>query len=91
MFRSFVDLGRVHFVGIGGTGMSGIAEVLLDYELEVSGSDVARSEATARLEDLGATIAFGHQAANVHGADLVEPSGRVVVGHQGSLLRVSRS
>ncbi len=77
MFRSFVDLGRVHFVGIGGTGMSGIAEVLLDYELEVSGSDVARSEATARLEALGAKIAFGHQAGNVHGADLVVKSSAV--------------
>ena len=46
MFRNFANLTHVHFVGVGGAGMSGIAEVLLDYELEVSGSDLAPSETT---------------------------------------------
>ena len=50
MFRNFADLERVHFVGVGGAGMSGIAEVLLDYDLKVSGSDQAPSETTMRLE-----------------------------------------
>lgn len=77
MFRQFVDLGRVHFVGIGGTGMSGIAEVLLDYDVVVSGSDLAGSESTARLVAAGAEIALGHRAENVVGADLVVKSSAV--------------
>ena len=56
---------RIHFVGIGGIGMSGIAEVLLDLGFEVSGSDLARSELTARLETLGARISYGHDGANL--------------------------
>ncbi len=49
MFRQFAGLSRVHFVGVGGAGMSGLAEVLLDYDVAVSGSDLAASEATERL------------------------------------------
>ena len=62
---------RVHFVGIGGAGMSGIAEVLLTQGYEVSGSDVSLSAATRRLSELGAKIAAGHDAQNVAGANVV--------------------
>lgn len=62
---------RVHFVGIGGYGMSAIARVMLDLGYEVSGSDLSRQEATDRLEAMGAKVFFGHQASNVKGADCV--------------------
>jgi len=62
---------RVHFVGIGGSGMSGIAEVLLTQGYQVSGSDIAANATTRRLSGLGARIAPGHAAANVAGADVV--------------------
>jgi UDP-N-acetylmuramate--alanine ligase len=59
---------HVHFVGIGGIGMSGIAEVLLSLGYQVSGSDVKLSPITERLAGLGATVLLGHQATNVEGA-----------------------
>ena len=62
---------RVHFVGIGGAGMSGIAEVLLTQGYQVSGSDVAATTVTRRLTALGARIAMGHAADNIAGADVV--------------------
>jgi UDP-N-acetylmuramate--alanine ligase len=62
---------RVHFVGIGGAGMSGIAEVLLTQGYQVSGSDLAASAVTRRLTALGARIAAGHAAVNMAGADVV--------------------
>ncbi|MCC7325902.1 MAG: UDP-N-acetylmuramate--L-alanine ligase [Burkholderiales bacterium] len=62
---------RVHFVGIGGAGMSGIAEVLVTQGYGVSGSDLAPSAVTQRLAALGATITIGHSAGNVAGADAV--------------------
>jgi UDP-N-acetylmuramate--alanine ligase len=62
---------RVHFVGIGGAGMSGIAEVLATQGYRVTGSDVAQSAATRRLEGLGVRIAIGHAADNVADADAV--------------------
>jgi len=62
---------HVHFVGIGGAGMSGIAEVLVTLGYRVSGSDLARSASTDRLASLGAQIAIGHDAANIEGADAV--------------------
>ena len=62
---------RVHFVGIGGAGMSGIAEVLVTQGYAVSGSDLADSAVTRRLARLGATIALGHAAINITGADAV--------------------
>ncbi|MEM9290868.1 MAG: UDP-N-acetylmuramate--L-alanine ligase [Acidobacteriota bacterium] len=77
MFRNFTGLSRVHFVGIGGAGMSGIAEVLLDYDLEVSGSDLHLSETTDRLTRLGAQIREGHAAENVDDAELVVISSAV--------------
>ena len=62
---------RIHFVGIGGSGMSGIAEVLLNLGYEVSGSDLGSNAATERLAVLGARVAMGHDAANVATADAV--------------------
>ena len=62
---------RVHFVGIGGVGMSGIAKVLLNLDYMVSGSDLRESDAVRRLRELGAEIWIGHQAEWVHGADVV--------------------
>jgi UDP-N-acetylmuramate--alanine ligase len=62
---------RVHFVGIGGAGMSGIAEVLLKLGYQVSGSDLAESATTQRLEERGAKVHIGHDPRHVHGADVV--------------------
>jgi len=71
MFRQFANLSKVHFVGIGGAGMSGIAEVLLDYDLEVSGCDQTMSETTERLVQLGVRIYEGHSAEHIEDVDLV--------------------
>ncbi|HEX8826339.1 MAG TPA: UDP-N-acetylmuramate--L-alanine ligase [Archangium sp.] len=68
---------HVHFVGIGGIGMSGIAEVLLNQGYKVSGSDLKASEITRRLERLGATIFEGHRADNLVQADVVVISSAV--------------
>ncbi|AKK68865.1 UDP-N-acetylmuramate--L-alanine ligase [Xanthomonas translucens] len=68
---------RVHFVGIGGTGMSGIAEVMLTLGYEVSGSDNADNTATRRLVTLGARVMRGHSAANVLGTDCVVVSSAI--------------
>jgi UDP-N-acetylmuramate--alanine ligase len=68
---------RVHFVGIGGAGMSGIAEVLATQGYRVSGSDLAASAATRRLEGLGVNVAIGHAARNVADADAVVVSAAV--------------
>jgi UDP-N-acetylmuramate--alanine ligase len=69
MFRGRVR--SIHFVGIGGIGMSGIAEVLLDAGFAVSGSDARASDVTRRLEGLGAVCRVGHAAEHVSGADVV--------------------
>lgn len=68
---------RIHFIGIGGSGMCGIAEVLRNQGYEVTGSDLQRSEATERLERLGAGVVIGQQAANVRGADVVVVSSAI--------------
>ena len=68
---------RVHFVGIGGTGMSGIAEVMLTLGYEVSGSDNADNAATRRLASLGARVMRGHNASNVLGTDCVVVSSAI--------------
>ena len=73
----FKKIQRLHFVGIGGSGMSGIAEVLLTLGYRVSGSDLAASDATCRLESLGGTIFIGHRAAHVEGAQVVVISSAV--------------
>ncbi|GAB4473260.1 MAG: UDP-N-acetylmuramate--L-alanine ligase [Burkholderiaceae bacterium] len=62
---------HIHFVGIGGSGMSGIAEVLLNLGYAVSGSDAAESAATRRLAQLGAKVALGHAAEHIAGADAI--------------------
>ncbi|GIK24945.1 MAG: UDP-N-acetylmuramate--L-alanine ligase [Betaproteobacteria bacterium] len=62
---------RIHFVGIGGSGMSGIAEVMLNLGYEVSGSDLAENAATRRLAGLGARVGIGHRAGNIDEADAV--------------------
>ncbi len=67
----FIRTQHVHFIGIGGIGMSGIAEILLNLGHRVSGSDLKRSPITDRLLSLGATIFEGHAASNIAGADVV--------------------
>jgi UDP-N-acetylmuramate--alanine ligase len=68
---------RIHFVGIGGVGMSGIAEVLVNLGYQVSGSDLASNATTDRLANLGATVLAGHDAAHVAGVDVVVISSAV--------------
>jgi UDP-N-acetylmuramate--alanine ligase len=68
---------RIHFVGVGGAGMSGIAEVLANLGYEVSGSDLAGSGTTRRLAALGVKVSLAHDAANVAGADVVVVSSAV--------------
>ncbi|HUQ49438.1 MAG TPA: UDP-N-acetylmuramate--L-alanine ligase [Terriglobales bacterium] len=70
----FAKIQKIHFVGIGGIGMSGIAEVLLNLGYKVSGSDLKDSTVTERLKRLGATIYIGHKAENVAGAEVVVTS-----------------
>ncbi|MBQ4178369.1 MAG: UDP-N-acetylmuramate--L-alanine ligase, partial [Elusimicrobia bacterium] len=65
---------RIHFVGIGGSGMSGIAEVALNLGHQVSGSDIKKTEVTQRLKELGAKIYIGHKAENVKNVDVVVTS-----------------
>jgi UDP-N-acetylmuramate--alanine ligase len=65
---------RIHFVGIGGIGMSGIAEVLLNLGYEISGSDIGTSDITQRLDELGAAIHRGHDASHIGNADVVVTS-----------------
>lgn len=65
---------HIHFVGIGGSGMSGIAEVLLNQGYVISGSDLGESAATRRLAALGARISLGHDAAHIDGADAIVTS-----------------
>ncbi|ADU65399.1 UDP-N-acetylmuramate--L-alanine ligase [Desulfurispirillum indicum] len=68
---------KIHFVGIGGIGMSGIAEVLLNLDYHVSGSDIRQSATTARLESLGARIYYGHAHSNITDAHVVVTSSAV--------------
>src|SRR5215471_859624 len=68
---------QIHFVGIGGIGMSGIAEILLNLGYRVTGSDQKRGEAVERLAQLGAKVFIGHQASNVEGAHVVVYSSAV--------------
>ena len=71
------DIGPVHFVGIGGIGMSGIAEVLANLGYTVTGSDVADSANVKRLRDKGIKVAIGHKAENIDGADVVVVSSAI--------------
>ena len=67
----------IHMIGIGGVGMSGIAEVLVNLGYKVTGSDVRRSPVTARLESLGIVLFIGHSADNIGSADVVVVSSAV--------------
>ncbi len=71
---SFGNIKRIHFIGIGGTGMCGIAEVLSNLGYQVSGSDIKESAVTQRLADLGVKIAIGHKRENVTDVDVVVAS-----------------
>jgi len=73
----FAKIQRIHFVGIGGIGMSGIAEVLLNLGYKVSGSDLRNSSVTQRLASLGAIVFEGHRAENVTGAEVVVASSAI--------------
>jgi UDP-N-acetylmuramate--alanine ligase len=70
----FKTIRNIHFVGIGGSGMSGIAEVLITLGYQVSGSDLKETEVTERLARLGARVRYGHHASNVGGAQVVVTS-----------------
>ncbi len=71
------NIGPVHFIGIGGIGMSGIAEVLLNLGYTISGSDAADNANVKRLREKGATVHIGHQADNIDGADVVVVSSAI--------------
>ena len=73
----FKNIKKVHFVGIGGIGMSGIAEILLNQGFEISGSDRSLSEITNRLSELGIKIYEGHSPENLHDADVLVYSSAV--------------
>ena len=73
----FAKIQRIHFVGIGGIGMSGIAEVLVNLGYKVSGSDLKTSAVTQRLASLGATTFEGHRAENISGAEVVVASSAI--------------
>ncbi|MGI9390598.1 MAG: UDP-N-acetylmuramate--L-alanine ligase [Boseongicola sp.] len=75
------EMGPIHFVGIGGIGMSGIAEVLIHAGYTVQGSDLKRSKITNRLEDLGARIFEGQRAENLEGAEVVVTSSAIKRGN----------
>ncbi len=76
-----VDIGPIHFVGIGGIGMSGIAEVLLNLGYDVQGSDMKSSPITERLEKRGARIFVGQRAENLEGAEVVVISSAIKRGN----------
>jgi len=75
----FAKIQRIHFVGIGGIGMSGIAEILLNLGYKISGSDLKSSAVTERLAALCATIFDGHDAANIAGSDVVVTSSAISI------------
>jgi UDP-N-acetylmuramate--alanine ligase len=75
------QLGPIHFIGIGGIGMSGIAEVLLNLGYQVQGSDLKASKITTRLESLGAKVFIGQVAENLEGADVVVISSAIKPGN----------
>ncbi|MBL8511038.1 MAG: UDP-N-acetylmuramate--L-alanine ligase, partial [Betaproteobacteria bacterium] len=68
---------HLHFIGIGGSGMSGIAEVLLNLGYQVSGSDLTENASVKRLKSLGARVKVGHVASHIAGADVVVISSAV--------------
>lgn len=94
----FAKIQRIHFVGIGGIGMSGIAEVLLNLGYKVSGSDLKSSPITQRLTSLGAAVFEGHRAENIAGAEVVvtssaiaEQNPEVAEAHKGHIPVIQRA
>ena len=81
MNRIPLDIGPIHFVGIGGIGMSGIAEVLRNLNYKVQGSDVAAGPSVERLRELGVTVHIGHAAANIGDAAVVVVSSAIKDGN----------
>lgn len=79
---------RIHFVGIGGAGMCGIAEVLLNQGYEISGSDIKAGKTTQRLEQFGATVFIGHRAENIEGANVVVVS--TAIDHENPEISAAR-
>jgi len=75
--KTAARLGRIHFIGIGGVGMGGIAEVLLNLGYQVSGSDIAENAVTRRMIELGAKVSLGHNAENIAGAGVVVVSSAI--------------
>ena len=89
---------KIHFIGIGGAGMSGIARIMLAQGLSISGSDVKESTATQNLATLGATIKIGHGAENVEGVDLIvlstaiaQDNPEIVAAEKLGIPRISRA
>jgi UDP-N-acetylmuramate--alanine ligase len=80
MYRK-MKIQHIHFVGIGGIGMSGIAEVLLNLGYHISGSDIKETEVTRRLQALGCEISYGHRKENVREADVVVVSSAIRTGN----------
>src|ERR1700724_867072 len=83
-------INTIHFVGIGGSGMGGIAEVLINLGYAVQGSDVKANSVTAHLAKIGAKVAIGHVAANIAGADVVVVSGAIARGNPGGAAAVQQ-
>jgi UDP-N-acetylmuramate--alanine ligase len=81
MSHSMGRVRKIHMLGIGGSGMAGIAEVLLNLGYQISGTDLKESAATQRLTALGAKIFYGHKAENAHGVDAVVVSTAVKTGN----------
>jgi len=89
---------RIHFIGIGGVGMSGIAEVLHNLGYTVSGSDAAANYNTERLKELGITIYIGHEASNVSGSDVIvsstaipESNPEIIAGNEQGITIIPRA
>ena len=74
---NFGDIKRIHFVGVGGIGMSGLAEILTNFDVEISGCDLKSSPITQRLLRVGVPVEIGHDASHVDSADMIVISSAV--------------
>lgn len=86
----FSSIKKIHFVGIGGIGMSGIAEILINRGFQVSGSDITISENTQYLEKLGATVYSDHKEENIHGAEVVVYSSAISIDNNPETLAAKK-
>ncbi len=87
----FSNIKKVHFVGIGGIGMRGIAEILINQGFEISGSDAALSDVTKRLSDLGAKVYEGHSGENVKDVEVLVYSSAVTTDNPEVMAAVDRN